>query len=311
MHVFNSLMPVFLLIALGKGLTRTSFFTEDLARNINRLTYWVALPALLLSKITNAVFNAGEVSSISAVLILATICSAFVAMILAKLFKMNRRSAGAFVQGSSRSNNAFIGLPVIIYSLASSDPHLEGVATLALAPAIVFYNIFSVTVLLAYGDQKQKSARDVTSLFIKQILTNPLLLACAFGLLFNFIGFKFPIAIDRSLTALGNAALALALLSIGSSLTFKGLSEGLWGSILSSSIKVFIQPAIGLGLALLFGLSPIDRQILLIYLACPTAVASFVLADIFDSDRELAGHIIVVSTLLSAVSLTLIIALGS
>ena len=49
---------------------------------------------------------------------------------------------------------------------------------------------------------------------------------------------------------------------------------------------------------------------LLVYLACPTAVASYVLADIFGSDRELAAHIIVVSTLLSAVSLSLIVAFG-
>ena len=55
---------------------------------------------------------------------------------------------------------------------------------------------------------------------------------------------------------------------------------------------------------------PAERQILLIYLACPTAVASYVMADIFNSDRDLAAHIIVISTLLSAVSLSIIVAFG-
>ena len=310
MHVFNSLMPVFLLIALGKALSRASFFSDDLSRNLNRLTYWVALPALLLDKVSNATFSSGEVSRISLLLILATLGSALVGLVLAKILKLSKRSSGAFIQGSSRSNNAFVGLPVILYSMTGLSPNLEAVATVALAPAIVFYNIFSVSVLLAYSDQEKKSFKSNAILFTKQLLTNPLLLACAGGLLMNAFGLRFPVVLQRSLTSLGNAALALALLSIGSSLSFKGLGKGLSLSVLSASIKVFIQPLIGLGLALMWGLPAIERQILLIYLACPTAVASYVLADIFDSDRELAGHIIVVSTLLSAISLSLIIAFG-
>ncbi len=285
MYVFNSLMPVFLLIALGQALTRTAFFTADFARSINRLTYWVALPALLLSKISTAVYNTEEVSRITLVLILATIGSTLCAIVLAKLMRMNRRSTGAFVQGSSRSNNAFVGLPVILYSLGSTDPRIEAVATLALAPAIVFYNILSVSVLLAYGEKKHKGPREIIGIFVKQLVTNPLLLACVIGLLINALGLRFPIALARSLDALGDTSLALALLSIGASLTFKGLSEGLSYSVISASLKVFIQPLIGLGIALWIGLPAIERQMLLIYLACPTAVVSYVLADIFDSDR--------------------------
>lgn len=311
MHVLNSLIPVFVIIALGKALTRTSFFSADLGRNLNRLTYWVALPALLLDKISNASFNAGEVSRISFLLILATICSALVSVLLSVLLNLNRRAAGAFIQGGSRANNAFVGLPVILYSMTGTAPQIEALATVALAPAIVFYNIFSVTVLLSCGERKKRSAAATAALFCKQLFTNPLLLSCAAGILINLAGLHFPPAAGRTLTALGNSALALALLSIGSSLSFQGLNRGLSLSLLASAVKVFLQPLIGFGLALLVGLPPVSRQILLIYLACPTAVASYVLADIFESDRDLAGHIIVLSTLLSAVSLSIIIALGS
>ncbi len=311
MHVFNSLVPVFLIIALGKALTQTSFLSKEQAGVFNRLTYWVALPALLLDKVTHATFTADEVSRISILLIVSTIASALIGIVLARVLRLNRKSAGAFVQGSSRANNAFVGLPVILYSMAGLNPHIEAVATIALAPAIIFYNIFSVTVLLAYGEHQKRSATATARLFIKQLLTNPLLLSCGIGLALNMLGLRFPLAVERSLGALGNAALALALLTIGASLNFKGLGKGFPISALSSCIKVFLQPAIGLGLALLWNLPPVERQILLIYLACPTAVASYVMADIFNSDSELAGHIVVVSTLLSAISLGLVIGLGS
>ncbi len=194
--------------------------------------------------------------------------------------------------------------------MSSLSPGVEALATVALAPAIVFYNILSVSVLLSHSDRTQQSRGQTTHLFIKQLLSNPLLISCAAGLLLNCFDVHFPTAIQRSLSALGNASLALALLSIGSSLSFKGIGNGLLYSLTASGIKVFIQPLIGLGLALLWNLPPIERQILLIYLACPTAVVSYVMADMFDSDKELAAHIIVVSTVLSAVSLSIIVALG-
>ncbi len=311
MHVLNSLLPVFLVIALGKQLAQTNFLSREQVKALNRLTYWVALPALLLDKVTRATFTAQEVSRISLLLILSTLASALVGIALARLLRLDRKSAGAFVQGSSRANNAFVGLPVILYSLGGVSPRIEALATIALAPAIIFYNIFSVSVLLAYGERSRRSAAASAGLFIRQLLTNPLLISCAVGLLFNLLGLRFPTAIERSLSALGGAALALALLTIGSSLSFKGLGKRLSISALSAAVKVFIQPAIGLGLALLWNLPPIDRQILLIYLACPTAVASYVMADIFNSDAELAGHIVVVTTLLSAISLSIVVATGA
>jgi predicted permease len=310
MYVLNSLMPVFLIIALGKLLCRTGFFSDELAKGLNRLTYWVALPALLIDKVTNATFNSGDVTRMSVLLIAATCGSVLAGYLAVFILKLKPQSAGAFIQGAARSNNAFIGLPVILYSMSGLTPGVEALATIALAPAIVFYNVLSITILLAHSDRKQQSRGQTIRLFVKQLSSNPLLIACVTGLLLNFFGIVFPAAIQSSLSALGNASLALALLSIGSSLSFRGIGNGLLLSTTASSIKVFIQPLIGLGLALLWNVPPIERQMLLIYLACPTAVASYVLADIFDSDRELAAHIIVVSTVLSTISLSIIVAFG-
>ncbi|MGE4489865.1 MAG: AEC family transporter [Kiritimatiellales bacterium] len=310
MYVINSLLPIFLLIALGNGLSRTPLFSGDFFRGVNRLAYWVALPALLVDKITHATFRSGDMLQIVLLLILASIASAVISALLARAGQFDRKTSGAFVQGASRANDAFIGLPVILYAMGSINPDVGTLATVVLAPAIVFYNLLSIVILMLYSDRNGKSPRSVAFLFVRQIITNPLLIACVAGFLFNHAGVTFPAPIQRSLSALGGSALALALLSIGAALSFKGLAGRLGLSLGSSAVKVFIQPLIGFGLALVCNLPPVGRQILLIYLACPTAVASYIMADVFDSDRDLAAHIIVVSTLLSAVSLSLIIALG-
>ena len=310
MHLLDSLLPIFLIIALGKILCRTQFFSDSLAKSLNQLTYWIALPALLIDKVSNAVFKSGDITRMSLLLVLATLGSVLVGYIAAFSLRLNRRSTGAFVQGSMRSNNAFIGLPVILYSMTGLSPDVAALATVTLAPSILFYNFLSVLILLIHGDRQKQSPGATILLFIKQLLLNPLLIACAIGLFLNRSEIALPVAVQRTVTALGDTSLALALLSIGAALSFKGLRTGLISSTIASSVKVFIQPLIGLGLAVLWNVPPVERQILLIYLACPTAVASYVMADIFNSDRELAAHIIVVSTLLSGLSLMAVLALG-
>ncbi|MBM4152661.1 MAG: AEC family transporter [Kiritimatiellaceae bacterium] len=310
MHVINSLLPVFVLIILGKWLSRIGFISNEFGKGLNRLTYWIALPSLLLDKVSGAVFDFGGVTILSLLLISVTILSVLVAYLVAVVLKLDARSMGAFVQGAARSNNAFIGLPVILYSMSRLSPDVASLATVALAPAIVFYNALSVCILLAHSDRQAQTRAQTTMIFIKQLFTNPLLLACVIGLLMNYFQLRFPVAIQHSLSALGDTALALALISIGAGLSFKGIFKGIRISLSASMIKVVVQPLIGLGAAFFCDLSPIERQILLIYLACPTATASYVLADIFNSDRNLAANIIVVSTLLSAVTLSIIVAFG-
>lgn len=307
MHVVNSLLPVFLMIGLGKALCRTALFPGETSRNLNRLTYWIALPALLLDRITGAVFDAGQVWRLTGLLVLATLLSALLAWVVSCTLRLPRQARGAFIQGSARANNAFVGLPVILYALSEHGPAVEALATVSLAPAIVFYNVFSVSVLLAYSEKDGLRPAVAARLYLKQLITNPLILSCVIGLVLNRAGMQFPVAIQRSLATLGNAALALALLSIGSTLSFKGLGERIGLTSVAASIKVFAQPLIGLGLALLWAVPAVERQILLIYLACPTAVVSFVMADMFGSDRDLAAHIIVLTTLLSALSLLMIL----
>lgn len=310
MYVFNSLLPVILLISLGKALTRAPVFSPDLKQNLTRLTYWIALPALLLDKVSNATFSPATVSSITLILILAPMAAGAVGYLAAKVLGIERKSLGAFVQGCIRGNNAFVGLPVIFYTLGRIHPEVETIAIMALAPAIIVYNTLSVIILLAHSERDKIGATAATKMFVKQLLTNPLLIACIIGLALNLSNQRFPAALQHTLSTLGNMAVGLALISIGASLSFKDIHKGLSRSITAAAIQVFVQPLIGLSLALIWDLSPINRQILLIYLACPTGVASYILADIFGSDSELAAHIIVVSTVLSTVSLSLVLALG-
>ena len=110
MIVIDTLTPIFLLILLGVILRKTGFSPPELLRGVNRLVYYVAAPVLLFLKGSQARIEGEVAVRLLIVLIGATIASMAVAYLVAWLVRVPKRGVGAFVQGSFRSNAAFIGL---------------------------------------------------------------------------------------------------------------------------------------------------------------------------------------------------------
>jgi predicted permease len=309
MFILNSIAPIFLLIALGKVLEKTGFFSEVFFKALNRFVFWFALPALLISNISSAKLEIETISKIVQLFGLGTVLSLLFAWGVSRILKLPAPSTGSFIQGSFRGNGAFVGLPVIIYTLSGLDPHAEMLGTVVLAPVVVLFNVLGVTVLLHYGNKKRSVGESVIT-FFTQLIRNPLLMACVIGIAFNLIGIQLPLFLSRSFNALGSSALPLILISIGASLKFERLRGAASPSLIASLIKVVITPAIGFGLAGLFDLTTTERMIAIFYLACPAAGMSYVMADVMGNDSTLAGRIVALSTLLSALTLPIIIALG-
>jgi len=309
MFIINSIAPIFLLIVLGKVLQKTGVFSDGFFKGLNRLVFWVALPALLVSNISNAQLEFATLSKIVQMFCLGTLLTLALAWSVSKILKLPSPSTGSFIQGSFRSNGAFIGLPVIIYTLSGVDPQAEILGTVVLAPVVIIFNILGVTVLLHYGEKKSSAGASILT-FFSQIVKNPLIIACATGLLINLSGFELPPFLLRPLKTLGHSALPLILMSIGAALTFERLRGAASPSLIASLIKVVVAPVFGFMIAGLFDLGVTERMIAIFYLASPAAGMSYVMAEVMGNDATLAGRIIALSTLLSAITLPIIIAMG-
>jgi len=309
MFIINSIAPIFLLIALGKILERTGFLPEAFFKSLNRFVYWLALPAMLISKISSATLELDTIYKIVSLFTLGSLLSLLLAWSVSRFLKLPAPSTGSFIQGSFRGNGAFVGLPVIVYTLADMFPQAETLGTVVLAPVVVFFNVLSVAVLLHYGTEK-RSAGSSALTFLGQMIKNPLLMSCVIGIALNLLGINLPVFLNRSLEALGRSSLPLILMSIGAGLEFQRLKGAASPSLIASVIKVIITPAIGFMLAGYFGLGTAEKMIAIFYLACPTAGMSYIMADVMGNDATLAGRIVALSTLLSALTLPIIIAIG-
>ncbi|MFQ5606063.1 MAG: AEC family transporter [bacterium] len=309
MHILNSLAPIFLILALGAVLVKSRFLSETYLQGLNRLTYWVGLPCLLFYKIASANHTTGPASRIFLVVVLGMAGVLVLSYLTAWLLRMPAKSVGTFVQAAFRGNLAFIGLPVLIYTSADlygQDAHsMEMLGVLVIAPMVPIYNCLSVLVLLV---SQQELNWQALKKIVQPIVTNPLVIASLGGLLVVFTGKNLPMALHRTLKVVGDMSLPLALISIGGSLVLVEIRGSLGFAATAALLKMVLAPLLGYFVAQFMGLAPAETRIALIYLACPTAVSSFVLVDQIGGDNALAASAVVISTILAMFSLGFVVA---
>jgi malonate transporter len=295
----NLVAPVFLIVLLGYTLKRLNIINDNFVTVSSRVVFSITLPALIFTEIVNInlkeVFNADLILFVYA----GTIASFILIWIFAIPIIKNGRDKASFIQGSFRGNFAIVGLAIIvnIYGV-----EMLGKASLVLAFTIPLYNVLAVIALIV--PLKGKGTQNYKATLL-EIIRNPLIIAVIISLPFSYFNIEIPFVISGTITYLAALALPLALLGIGGFLSFKGFSEGYLITISSTMIKMIVIPLAATYAAYLLGFQGDDLGIIFILFACPTAIASFIMAEAMGANSRLAGNILLLTTLVSVVTMTL------
>lgn len=234
---------------------------------------------------------------------LGTLCTIYaLSLVLIRTTKITDYQAGTFSQSCYRFNT-YIGMAVIINALGGEAAGIFGMLIGFMIPVI---NVLAVATLIWYSG-KAYAVGEKTRLLIKALLSNPLIIGCATGILYAHLFQRFPVFIDNTLRLASFVTLPLALLSIGGSLTFANFKTYHKPSLLAAVVKLLALPAVGYGLLRIFGVTGVWFDVTMIFFALPTSTAIYVLSSQLNSDARLASASIVVSTLLSVISLTVIL----
>jgi predicted permease len=309
MEVINTLLPVFLMIALGAVLRRTRFISTEVVAGLNNIVFWIGLPSLLFYQIATAEYDYAIAGKTFLVVLAGTLVCIVAGYIIAGFLRLPGPSVGAFVQGAFRGNLYYVGLAVLLYSLSGIETpdatRMRNIAVLVLALIIPIYNVTAVIVLLA---GRQKLDRQVFGRLIRQVVTNPLIVSCAAGVIYQFVFSSLPLAISRTLTSVGQVSLPLALVAVGAALVESKIGgQAVW-AFCASAVKIVIAPLAGLAAAIMLNLGPGETKIAMIFMACPTAAVSYVMAEQLGADEKLSAAIVTVSTVLSIISLSVVLA---
>lgn len=296
----TAIVPVFVLILFGWALRTANFAPEAFWRGLDRLTYFVLLPCLLVSGLATA--NLQGVPVGDAILIV----TVSILLILSLIVYLRSRLApkpgpyGALVQCSMRGNN----YPVLAIVVALFDDVGLSAFALALIAFVPLTNLISVIVMVRASSAKTNVPSGPLLIF-RQIVLNPIILAVLIGLALNVADTGIPSPASDILQILGRAALPLGLLAVGAGLVFKAMS-GRWRVILASAFfKLLLLPAL-----VLMGLNNLDIEgafaaALLINAAVPCSVSTYALARRLKGDAKTTAAMIAFQTMASIVTLPL------
>ncbi len=300
---FQKILPVFFLIALGYGLRRTRFMSDDFIKGLSQFVFYVLIPPLMFLSVAKESLK----NSFDPVIIFPTMsCLVLFCGILFLMSgtRLPPSQQGVFTQGASRSNLILVGLPILenLYGESVLGPIVVFIAFHAL-----LNNLLSVLVLVL----PHHSWKEVSSWkrMAGQVIINPVILGCAAGMAFTSAELTLPTILEKTLQGLCNAAIPLALLIVGASLPRAPMRGQVRLVGFSCLLKLLLFP-----LCIYFVLDWLDvsKQGLLIsvvLLGSPTAAISQIMAKEMKGDESLASSIVTMTTLLSPFTLSVWISL--
>ena len=299
-EIMTIVLPVFLVIGLGFGLKRTGLVNGNFLFQLNRLIYYLALPLLLFYKIATADFSASFNGPQVLALLLATAIGFAVTYGYGAIRAYAPGVRGTFAQACCRGNLAYVGLAIIFNAYGEAGLASGGVLLGFVVPV---FNIFSILALLL--PHRLGSGKAALRLMARQVVGNPLIIACFIGTIWSFCHLGVPEVLDRALNIVTGMALPLALISIGASFSLDQIRGDLPKAVQAVCFKLIGMPLLAAGLLLLLEVHGRDLSIGILFAGTPTATAAFILAQQMQGDAELSGTIIMLSTLFSIFTYTI------
>ncbi|HEF8786815.1 TPA: AEC family transporter, partial [Providencia alcalifaciens] len=289
---------LFALITMGFILRRTALFSADFWPSAEKLNYFILFPALLISSLANAPLDNPKLPYLAcAILFILAISSLFV--VLSKyLFKISIPKFGAHIQGIIRFNT-YLGLAIIADLFGS-----EGIAISAVIMAILVPSC-NVIAVLSLSAGKKVTLKQL----VMPIAKNPLIISCVIGILLNLLPIGLPFGSDQFLKLLAAASLPLGLICIGGALQTATLRKEFKPIMVSTLLRLLAMPILAVLTAHLFSLPALERVLLVIFFAIPTAPTSYILTKQLNGDSQLMAGIITFQTILAVITLPLVLTL--
>ncbi|MCI8870199.1 MAG: AEC family transporter [Lawsonibacter sp.] len=289
--------PMFLILCLGPLVRRFRIISEDSVHDLSTLSFRALLPCLLFYNVYSADLRTAAQPGLLAFLLAWTLGWFLLGCVLFTLTVRDPRRRGAFLQNVFRSNIAVIGV-----SLAQSMLDAQWVAAVAVSVSVLvpLYNVLAVVTL-----ETCRGGRLDWKKIVKNILTNPLILACVLGFLCLLLDIRLPEPVEKAVSNVGSAGSVTTLVALGASFRFDGLRQNLRPVLFGTVLRLVISPLAAVTLAVLLGFRGGALGVILICTASPTATTSYPMALACDSDHELTGQLVVATSLFCSLTLFL------
>lgn len=293
----NATLPIFLLMVLGSFLKKIQWINDDFADKMNKFVFRVPLPLVLFKDLATVDFKEAWDTKFVLFCFGATVISIGISAGISCLWR-DKSIKGEFIQSSYRSSAALLGIAFIqnIYGTA-------GMAPLMIIGSVPLYNVMAVLVLSLPGSGQRLDKKVLKKTF-KGILTNPIILGIAAGLIWSALKIPVPYIMERTVENVAATATPLGLIAMGASFDIRKAFAKIKPSVTAAFIKLIGFCALFLPAAVHMGFRREELVAILVMLGSATTVTSFVMAKNMGHDGVLSSGVVMLTTLFSAFTLT-------
>lgn len=294
----NATVPIFILMLLGLLLKYIGWIDDIFAEKMNRFVFLVPLPVLVFNDLATVDFSQVWDTRFVLFCLLATVASIAISAAVSFLWK-DRTIRGEFIQSSYRSSAALLGIAFIqnIYGTA-------GMAPLMIIGSVPLYNVMAVVMLSVFCPGREKLSGKVVRMTLRGIVTNPIIIGIAAGLLWSALKIPMPHIVEKKVTSISGMATPMGLMAMGASFDARRAFAKARPALTASVLKLVGFCALFLPVAIQMGFREEKLVAILVMLGSATTVSCFVMAKNMGHDGILSSSVIMLTTFFSAFSLT-------
>lgn len=297
-YCLNSTVPIFLMMLLGVFFRRIGYFSQAFADKLNSYVFKVGLPVMMFKDLTESDFFQVWDTSFVLFCFFATLASILLTALLSRLLK-ERPLRGEFVQVGYRSSVALLGAAFLenLYGNA-------GAASLIIIGAVPLYNAAAVTVLSLTSPSRNGLAKGSLKKVAKGVATNPIILGIVVGLVWTLLRIPQPTILTKTVNSISATGTPLGLMALGASFNWEKAVGRIKPALSATALKLVVFVSLFLPVAVAMGFRDDKLVAVLTMLGSPTTVSCFVMARSMDHDGTLTSSAVMLTTALSAFTLT-------
>lgn len=279
------------------------------AKDLSGLVFMVLVPALMFR--TMSTVHVTQLDFRPIVCYFIAVALIFSGTLAVRGF--NRRAA-VLALANTFSNVVTIGIPLV--GLAFGEAGLVVLFTLISVHSLLLLTTATVVLELALLRENAASGRHTDRhialtvlLAMRNAIFHPVPLPVILGLLFAASGLTLPAVVDKPLQLLGAAFGPLALLLVGITLSGTRIGEHWQAALGLTAVKNVLHPALVAAAGWALGISGVPLAVMVLVAALPIGANALLFSQRYNVAEDLVTASISVSTILSLVTLSIVIAL--
>lgn len=298
--ISRTVVPLFLLIALGFAARRLSILQAGDERVLNAYVYYFALPALFTIDLAETTFTSRNLTFVAAGLLPVVVI--FVLYLIAyRVFRLSRDTFFLLVLTTVFGSLGFFGIPFVMFAFPGREG--EYLASLSASTISAFSVAIAIGVLELYR-LKDATVGEALVHVGQRLSRNPLILSIGVGVLFSVSGVPVPAPLSRSLHMLGSTTATVAVFLLGVFLfgrTYRNIALAMQLSLL----RMVVLPLVALLVVRLLDLRGLERTTVVLMHSMPIAISMIILSERYDFHRETITSLVLVSSLAAGIYLNI------